>query len=59
MSLFNIIIVEDNTELRLGLEDHLEQEGFQVLALEDGENLSSAINENAPDAILMDLNCRQ
>ena len=56
MSLFNIIIVEDNTELRLGLEDHLAQEGFQVRALEDGENLSSAINENAPDAILMDLN---
>ena len=56
MSSFNIIIVEDNTELRLGLGDHLEQEGFRVSALEDGENLSSVINERAPDAILIDLN---
>jgi len=56
MSSFNIIIVEDNTELRLGLGDHLEQEGFRVSALEDGENLSSVINEKAPDAILIDLN---
>jgi DNA-binding response OmpR family regulator len=56
MSLFNIIIVEDNSELRLGLEDHLEQDGFRVSALEDGEKLSSVINEEAPDAILIDLN---
>ena len=56
MSSFNIIIVEDNTELRLGLGDHLEQEGFRVSAPEDGENLSSVINEKAPDAILIDLN---
>ena len=56
MSLFNIIIVEDNTELRLGLEDHLEQDGFQVRALDDGERLSDAITKSPPHAILMDLN---
>ena len=59
MSLYNIIIVEDNTELRISLGDHLEKEGFRVCALEDGENLSSAIHENAPSAILMDLNLPQ
>jgi DNA-binding response OmpR family regulator len=54
--LYNIIIVEDNTELRQGLEDHLSQEGFRVAALEDGEQLSAAINANTPHAILVDLN---
>ena len=56
IGLYNIIIVEDNTELREGLEDHLSQEGFRVAALEDGEHLSAAISVNAPDAILVDLN---
>ncbi len=56
IGLYNIIIVEDNTELRQGLEDHLSQEGFRVAALEDGEHLSVAISANAPDAILVDLN---
>lgn len=54
--MFNIIIVEDNTELRQGLEDHLAQEGFRVAALEDGEALSDAINAHSPDALLVDLN---
>lgn len=53
--MFNIIIVEDNTELRQGLEDHLSQKGFRVSALEDGERISDAINANKPDAILLDL----
>jgi DNA-binding response OmpR family regulator len=56
IGLFNIIIVEDNTELRQGLHEHLTQEGFRVAALEDGEQLSAAISANTPDAILMDLN---
>ena len=54
--MFNIIIVEDNADLRQGLEDHLSQDGFRVAALEDGERLSNAINANKPDAILVDLN---
>lgn len=56
LGLFNIIIVEDNADLRQGLEDHLSQDGFRVAALEDGERLSNAINANKPDAILVDLN---
>ena len=54
--MFNIIIVDDNTELRQGLEDHLSQKGFRVSALEDGERISDAINANKPDAILLDWN---
>ncbi len=54
--MFNIIILEDNNELRQGLEDHLSQEGFRVAAIEDGERLSEAISANNPDAILVDLN---
>ena len=53
--MFNIIIVEDNNELRQGLEDHLSQEGFRVSALEDGERISDAISAHKPDAILVDL----
>jgi DNA-binding response OmpR family regulator len=44
LSLFNIIIVEDNNEPRQSLGDHLSQEGFRVFALEDGERMSEAIN---------------
>ena len=54
--MFNIIIVEDNAELRQGLEDQLSHDGFLVAALEDGERLSDAINAHKPDAILVDLN---
>ena len=54
--MFNIIIVDDNAELRQGLENYLSQDGFRVAALEDGERLSNAINANKPDAILVDLN---
>ena len=54
--MFNIIIVEDNTELRQSLGDHLSLGGFRVLALEDGEQLSDAIIAHMPDAILLDLN---
>ena len=54
--MFNIIIVEDNAELRQGLEDQLSHDGFLVAALEDGERLSDAINAHKPDAILLDLN---
>ena len=53
--MFNIIIVDDNAELRQGLENYLSQDGFRVAALEDGERLSNAINANKPDAILVDL----
>lgn len=54
--MFNIIIVDENTELREGLERHLSENGFRVAALEDGERLGNAINANQPDAILVDLN---
>lgn len=57
--MFNIIIVEESTELREGLENYLSQDGFRVTALEDGERLSNAINANKPDAILVDLNLPQ
>lgn len=53
---FHIVIVEDNTDLRLGLHDYLAQEGFRVTGLEDGEGLSAVIANNAPDAMLLDLN---
>jgi DNA-binding response OmpR family regulator len=53
---FHIVIVEDNIDLRLGLLDYLEQEGFRVSGLDDGEGLSTIIASNRPDAILMDLN---
>jgi len=58
--LFNIIIIaDDNTDQRQGLESYLSQDGFRVAALEDSERLSNAINANKPDAILVDLNLAQ
>ena len=55
LGLFNIIIVEDSTELPQGLEDHLSQQGFRALMLETGEGLSSVANAMAPGAIRLDL----
>ncbi len=54
--MFNIIIVDENTALREGLESYLSQDGFRVASLEDGERLASVIHANQPDAILVDLN---
>jgi len=50
-----VLIVEDDPELRLGLRDNLEAEGFDVLTATNGEaGLDDAIRSR-PDVIVLDI----
>ncbi len=50
-----ILVVDDEPSLRKGLKLGLEQEGYQVLTAEDGEQALRAVDEFHPDLILLDL----
>lgn len=50
-----ILLVEDNTDIAVGLELNLKKEGYKVLKSENGEEaLKLAIHEN-PDLIILDI----
>ena len=51
-----ILLVEDEDQLRLVLRDLLEREGFTVIEAADGVQALDAIDRDAPDAIVLDLN---
>ena len=51
-----ILLVEDEDQLRLVLRDLLEREGFTVVEATDGVHALDAIDRDAPDAIVLDLN---
>jgi CheY-like chemotaxis protein len=51
-----ILLVEDEDQLRLVLRDLLEREGFTVVEAIDGVHALDAIDRDAPDAIVLDLN---
>ncbi len=49
-----VLIAEDDAGVRMTLEFVLADEGFEVLAAEDGEQALSLALERSPDAILLD-----
>ena len=50
-----ILVVEDDPNIRLGLEDNLELEGYKVLSAPDGvKGLKSAL-ENEIDLLILDI----
>jgi type II secretory ATPase GspE/PulE/Tfp pilus assembly ATPase PilB-like protein len=51
-----VLLVEDEDQLRLVLRDLLEREGFTVVEATDGVHALDAIDRDAPDAIVLDLN---
>ena len=51
----NILIVEDEPQMRLGLKDNFEFEGYQVDFAEDGEKGLAAVQENSYDLIILDV----
>lgn len=51
----NILVVEDDTDLRLALTRALEAVGYQVREAADGQAGLAAITEQRPDLILLDL----
>lgn len=52
-----ILLLEDDTEIRLGLEQHLRREGFSPLPVGTGRDALLALNASGPklDASLLDL----
>lgn len=49
-----VMVVEDERDIRDILKNLLEEEGFQVVALPDGQNLIEEIRSNSPDLLLLD-----
>lgn len=49
-----VMVVEDERDIRDILRSILEEEGFQVVTLENGMNLLDELNENEPDLLLLD-----
>jgi len=49
-----VLIAEDDAGVRMTLEFVLADEGFEVLAAEDGEQALNLALERSPDAILLD-----
>ena len=50
-----ILIVEDDPNIRLGLEDNLNLEGYQVLSAPDGVNGLKSAMENEIDLLILDI----
>lgn len=50
-----ILIVEDEPQMRLGLKDNFEFEGYQVDFAEDGEQGLAAVQKNSYDLIILDV----
>ena len=50
-----ILIVEDEPNMRLGLKDNLEFEGYEVSLANDGSQGLAAIEKNSYDLILLDV----
>jgi two-component system OmpR family response regulator len=51
----HILVVDDDEEIRALLAEYLEGNGFRVSTLPDGRELTSAIEENAFDLVVLDL----
>lgn len=55
-STISVMIVEDNARLRLELSDYLRDEGFDVTAVSDGDEMNSALESQMPSIVILDLN---
>ncbi|HLU47849.1 MAG TPA: response regulator transcription factor [Planctomycetota bacterium] len=50
-----ILVIEDEADMAMGLRDNLEFEGYSVATAQDGENGLRLAEELAPDLILLDV----
>lgn len=50
-----ILIVDDDRDLRLGLQTILRQKGFQTIEAEDGQDAKSLIDGKRPDLVILDM----
>jgi DNA-binding response OmpR family regulator len=56
LSAISVMIVEDNARLRLELSDYLRDEGFVVSAVADGDEMNTALENQMPSIVILDLN---
>lgn len=50
-----ILIVEDDSSIRFGLEEVLKAEGFKTISHSDGNGVVESIGEHLPDLVLLDV----
>ena len=55
MSLSNILVVDDEPDIRGLIQEILEDEGYRVKLAENGKQARTAIAEMEPDLILLDI----
>src|SRR5258706_2199051 len=51
----NILVVDDDQEIRTLLAEYLERNGFRVSSLPDGRELARVLEERAVDLLVLDL----
>ena len=51
----NILVVEDEPDLRTTLEFNLKSEGYEVKSAADGQTAINEIGKKVPDLVLLDL----
>ena len=52
---YNLVLVEDDTDLANLISDYLQQNGFNVSIISDGIKASESIPEQQPDLVLLDI----
>jgi len=50
-----ILVVDDDKDLRFSLSSILKDEGYDVLAVEDGREALKTVQRNCPDLVLLDI----
>ncbi len=50
-----VLIIEDDSKIRMLLKEYLEGNGFQVLTLSDGNNALDVIVSESPDIVILDI----
>lgn len=50
-----ILIVDDEKDIRLSLQGILEDEGYQIITAESGEDALELVREEVPDLVLLDI----
>ncbi len=55
MNSIHILVAEDDTNIRIGLVDTLESEGYRVTAVEDGQKATTLFEEGKFDLVLLDV----
>ena len=51
----NIMIIEDEPDIRVYLSTVLEDKGYNVVTVDEGDSVISIVNEKKPDLVILDI----